>query len=231
MRADLRFVTAKFNEFNAFVFGGELPLPDIVVVTARTFAGKFTYRVKRDLFGRRHACDPCLRISRCFDLPQAEIEDTILHEMIHYYVMHKRISDTSPHGEHFMRIMREINKRHGRHIRVSSRVDRVTGATDTRVRSHLVCLITVQDGTNLVMVCSHTCFADVYSGMKRWPVVASMRWFMSRDSFFNRYPRSRRPCGYKISPDDIREHVLTAKELDITAGKDGKPIKITAAVH
>ncbi|MDE7408222.1 MAG: SprT-like domain-containing protein, partial [Muribaculaceae bacterium] len=139
MRADLKFVTDRFNTFNASVFGGQLPTPQFAIVTARTFAGRFTYRIKRGPLGTRHAYDPCLRISRCFDMPQNEIEDIILHEMIHYYIFHKRITDNAPHGRQFRHIMQKINALHGRNITISARIDRSTGSTDTRVRQHLIC--------------------------------------------------------------------------------------------
>jgi len=51
------------------------------------------------------------RISTVIDLPEREVEDTILHEMIHYYILSNQMQDTSAHGEIFMRMMKDINVR------------------------------------------------------------------------------------------------------------------------
>ena len=55
------------------------------------------------------------------DLPEELVEDTILHEMIHYYIAFNHWSDTSTHGQLFRREMKRINEKGGRHISISYR--------------------------------------------------------------------------------------------------------------
>lgn len=55
------------------------------------------------------------------DLPEELVEDTILHEMIHYYIAFNQWRDTSTHGQLFRREMKRINEKGGRHISISYR--------------------------------------------------------------------------------------------------------------
>ena len=45
--------------------------------------------------------------------------DTIIHELIHYYLAFFDMNDKTSHGENFKRMMKDINARFGRHVRIS----------------------------------------------------------------------------------------------------------------
>ena len=55
-------------------------------------------------------------MSLTLDLPEQEVEDTILHEMIHYYIAEHQIKDNKAHGREFMRMAQELNEKYGLHI-------------------------------------------------------------------------------------------------------------------
>ena len=84
------YLEERFDTFNAMCFGGALPRIPIKLSKARGFVGRLQYRVKRDwrrrVVGRE---DFVLRISTRFDLPEAEVEDTLIHEMIHLWIAWK----------------------------------------------------------------------------------------------------------------------------------------------
>ena len=119
MKATVPFVEEKFRQFNESYFGGELPPIPIVLSRARTFLGKLEYKGKRGIFGAVVSYyDFRMKISYNFDLPENELEDVIIHEMIHYYIVLNRIKDTSTHGKVFKGIMHTLNSQYGRHITV-----------------------------------------------------------------------------------------------------------------
>ena len=81
----------------------------IALTKARSFLGKMEYKSRRDFFGIISShYDFRLKISTGFDLSQEELEDVIIHEMIHYYIAWRNIKDSSVHGEVFRGIMVHI---------------------------------------------------------------------------------------------------------------------------
>ena len=120
MIPSLEYIQTKFDAYNTRYFNGSLPSVPIKLSHARTFLGKMCYTKRRQwLFGPYQYSNFVLRINTRFDLPEELIEDTILHEMIHYYIAINHMRDTSAHGQLFRREMRRINEEGGRHIRVS----------------------------------------------------------------------------------------------------------------
>jgi len=57
-------------------------------------------------------------ISTKVDLPEAEVEDTIIHEMIHYWILSNQMQDTGPHGDIFKAKMKEINMKYNRNLSI-----------------------------------------------------------------------------------------------------------------
>lgn len=117
------YIQSRFDEFNARFFAGALPPVPIKLSNARTFLGKLTFTKRRKwLFGEWTYSNFVLRINTRFDLPEQLIEDTILHEMIHYYIAVNQLRDTSTHGHLFRREMARINAEGNRHITISYRL-------------------------------------------------------------------------------------------------------------
>lgn len=122
MLANPQFILDTFTRYNELCFGGTLPPIPIKLTKARTFLGKLTYVARRNFFGKVIRYENfCLRISTLFDLPERELEDVVIHEMIHYYIAMNRIKDTSTHGKVFKAMMRQINAEFGRDIKVRSK--------------------------------------------------------------------------------------------------------------
>lgn len=117
------YIQSRFDEFNARFFAGALPPVPIKLSNARTFLGKLTFTKRRKwLFGEWTYSNFVLRINTRFDLPEQLIEDTILHEMIHYYIAVNQLRDTSTHGHLFRQEMKRINAEGNRHITISYRL-------------------------------------------------------------------------------------------------------------
>ena len=120
MISTIPYIEAKFDEFNKLIFGGELPRIPIVLGRATRVVGAFSCKVRRNFWGKKEYFDLKLRFSKKFDLPENELEDVIIHEMIHYYIRFKGLKDEGSHGPIYVKIMNEINQKFGRNIRLQS---------------------------------------------------------------------------------------------------------------
>jgi predicted SprT family Zn-dependent metalloprotease len=123
VKPSLEYIQAHFDAYNQQYFGGSLPTLPIKLSHARGFLGKVTFVKRRTwLFGPYKNEKFVLRINVGIDLPEEVVQDTILHEMIHYYIAVNQIRDTSAHGKLFRAEMARINKEGNRHIRISYRL-------------------------------------------------------------------------------------------------------------
>ena len=123
MKPSLEYIQAHFAAYNEQFFGGQLPSLPIKLSHARRFLGKVTYVKKRQwLFGPYRNEHFVLRINVELDLPEEVVQDTILHEMIHYSIAVRQLRDTSAHGRLFRAEMARINASGNRHIRISYRL-------------------------------------------------------------------------------------------------------------
>lgn len=215
MTPTLEYVQSKIGEYNALVFASCLPPIAVKLSRARTFLGKVEYKRKRGPFGlMSENSDYLMRISTMFDLPESEWDDVIIHEMIHYYIAFKGIRDTSTHGKVFRHYMTGINEKYGRHISVTHKT---TGVKETKnlqaTRPHYICLSLLDDGTMGITVCSRTRLFELYRAIPKCYNVKQMSWYWSMDPFFNKFPRSRTPKVYKISRQEIEEHLSEARKM------------------
>ena len=84
MNITIPYVKQKFEEFNQQMFAGKLPMLPIRLSDAKTFLGVCTYKKRKGKDGKLEKYDFTLRINTRIDLLEEEVEDTIIHEMIHY---------------------------------------------------------------------------------------------------------------------------------------------------
>ncbi len=204
MRATISFVTAKFKQFNEEIFASTLPeVPMRISRSARTL-GALKYRVIRK--GKeKQISDFSIWISGVFDLPEREIEDTVIHEMIHLYVFSNNLNDTSSHGKVFRTMMAAINQRHGRSITVSHRSspeNPTVYARSSSVKSHYIILTTFLNGEKAVTLCAATKIFEFHRNLAvlKGRDIKTWEWYYSRDPYFNKFPRSRTLKFYKLDP-------------------------------
>ena len=194
MKATIPYIERKFDEFNQNIFDGKLPKLTIELSDAKTFMGKCGYRRRRLPNGEIELYDFRLRINKRFDLPEQELEDIIIHEMIHYYIGVNRIKDTSAHGQVFKSMMNSVNKRFGRHITIShkSTDEQREQAFDTKKRWHVVALVFFKDGRMGIKVLPRVLhrITNYYNAFSRFQEVKEVKLYMTYDAYFNRYPNS-----------------------------------------
>ena len=217
MTPTVEYLEERFDTFNRMCFDGALPRIPIKLSRARSFVGRLIYRPVRDWRGRVvRREDFVLRISTYFDLPEAEIEDTLIHEMIHYWIAWKGIKDTSSHGKEFRRIMKEINALHGRHLTISHKSTPEEQDRDTRVRDHYFCVSQLADGRTALTVAAQPCIARIRRAFRWSPSIRSQTWYHSRDPWFNRYPHCRSPKIFPVDPAVLQPHLDAAELLNFS---------------
>ncbi|MBO7588236.1 MAG: SprT-like domain-containing protein [Bacteroidaceae bacterium] len=211
MRAETAYVQQRFREFNVTMFDGRLPEPPISITNAKTYLGVCAFRKHRKWHGRLEYSDFKIRISRRFDLPQNEIDDTIIHEMIHYYIGLFSPADMPGHSVLFRRMMADINTRYGRHISVSHRLtpDQQEQAIDNRPKKHIVAKVVLKDGRTGIKVipCMERHIRRYHRGMMASGRVSSIEFFQTTDPFFNRFPSSSAFTVYFPDPDVLAQHL------------------------
>lgn len=215
MKATIKFAREKFNEFNDLIFDGKLPAIPIFMSDSGRALGMLRFERKRNLLGKVSNCNFRMYVSTRYDLPQDQIEDTIIHEMIHLHIAFNNLKDTSTHGDRFKYHMNLINRRFGRHITVSNR-DRSINDTDSMRKPHYICETQWRDGSRYITCVARTCIFEVNRTFLKQPGLVSIRWWYSVDPFFNRFPNSRKAKLYRIDSRDYSERVAPATECVCT---------------
>ena len=211
MKAEIAYVQERFREFNVRMFDGKLPEPPISITNAKTYFGVCAFRKHRKWHGKLEYSDFRIRISRRFDLPQEEIDDTIIHEMIHYWIGLFSPADMPGHSPLFRKMMKEINQRFDRNIRVSHRLnaEQLEQTIDNRPKKHVVARVMLKDGRIGIKVipCMERHIRRYQRGMMASGKVSSIEFFQTTDPFFNRFPSSSAFTVYFLDPDVIAEHL------------------------
>lgn len=187
MKADIPFIEKKFEEFNKLMFAGELPKLPIELSNAKTFLGQCVFKIRRLTNGKTEKYDFRLRINTRIDLPEQELEDTIIHEMIQYYIGINQLNDTSAHGQ----IMDAINVRYGRHMTITHKVtkEQREQAYDKRQHWHVVAIVEFKNDKTGIKVLPRIVprILNYYNKIGAINSVSQIKLYMSNDIFFNRF--------------------------------------------
>ncbi len=215
MKPDVLYIEARFDEFNRLIFDGKLPKIPVSLSNAASYVGLCTYKTRRRLFGKPEYYDFRLRISTRLDLPEAEVEDTVIHEMIHYYIKLNGIRDTSAHGKVFRQMMNDINGRFGRHITVSHRSTREQreAALDKRPRWRVVAIVSFRDGRRGLKLLPHkqASVSAYHRAVSSNPKVSGIEYYLENDPWFNRYPTSSAFNVLFVPMDEVLSHISGRK--------------------
>ncbi len=213
MIATLEYIKNKFKEYNDQMFEGKLqPLP-FKLTTARTFLGQVRFYQEKQPDGTIRYMNFQFVISTKVDLPEAEVEDTIIHEMIHYWILSNQMKDTGPHGEIFKAKMKEINMKYNRNLSIVHKATKEEADQDKEVRQHLICVSRLRNGKRGVTVATKTRLFQLWDEMPNFPKMADFKWVVSSDPFFNRFPRCTSAKIYPVPSEELDEHLKDAKEL------------------
>ena len=207
------FVKSKFDEFNQQMFDGKLSSLPIKLSSARTYLGQLRFRRKRKLFGGWKYCDFQLIISNKIQIEKQVVEDTILHEMIHYSILSNQLMDSSSHGKLFRSKMLDLNQRFKRNISIRHRFTKEEQDRDVEHRLHYICVSKFIDGKLGITIAAHARLLYLWDALFAIPKISETDWFVSHNPFFNRFPRSLKPKVYKITEKDLRDNLADAYRL------------------
>lgn len=207
MRATLPYIKQQFDRYNELCFDGSLPAITLVIGRAATTMGQFVHPV-----GRRGtyvaAYDLCkIRISNHYDLAPAELDDILIHEMIHYYIWHNKLHDTSPHGPLFRSMMNRINTLHSRHITISHKVSGQQRLLNAKSRPNYLCVTHWNDGRIGLSVMASTRIFDIYRQVMSAPDVREVEWYWSSHPWFSRFHRCMTFKAYLIRREDYDTYI------------------------
>lgn len=213
MRATIDYIKQKFDEYNELCFEGKLkPLP-FKLSNAKSFLGAVFYKRKNNPDGTWLYYDFVFKISTVTDLPEDVVEDTILHEMIHYYIMSNQMQDTGPHGKLFIAKMKEINVKFNRNISVIHRTTKEEEDSDKRVQQHIICFSRLKNGRRGITIAMKSRLLELWDAMPNYPNMAELKWVVSTDPFFNRFPKATKPVIYFVPSEELEEHLKDARPL------------------
>ena len=211
--ATIPYIRLKFDDFNRLYFNNQLPPIPIKLSNAKTFLGKVCFRKERRLFSRKwRYSDFVLRINTRIDLPEEVLEDTILHEMIHYFIAFNQWQDTSAHGRLFREQMARINAT-GRHIRISHRLtaDQREQAQG-RPKSRVVCVAYFKDGRIGIKVVPKQArhILRFHRAALAYFPIDRLEWYLSADPLFAAYPSSATLRFYLFSTPESNRNLTAA---------------------
>ena len=222
MIASIPFLEKRFETFNHAYFADSLAPVPIKLSRARRSLGACTYKKRRKLFGKEEYWDFCIRISTQFDLPEEELEDILLHEMIHYEILSRQLRDTSAHGRLFRARMKELNERYGRHITVSHRLTALQRGpvADSKPTWRVVARVQMKDGRTGVkgLPRIEQRIKAYRRGLMHSGEVLSVEFFWSDDPWFARFPKSSALNVFFPNDPDIDSHFSSAAAIVRSGG-------------
>ena len=221
MLPTLPYIQTKFQEYNRLFFKNTLPMLPIQIGHAKSSLGGVHFVKRRNALGKLVFSDFRMTISDRFDLPEKEVEDTLIHEMIHYYILYHQVVDTAPHGKAFLQIMNFINQTYGRQITVSHRMTSETADKDVKIKVHYVCVSELEDGRVGVTLAAKTRIFDLWKQLPQCFPIKSTRWYGTTDPFFNRFRTALKPKMYLVDEGELHQHLQNAVELE----NDGRVIQ------
>ena len=106
----IKEIKEQFDIWNKKAFNGELPTPQFELMQTKRMLGQFCPRKVMGQYTYK------IRISVFYDRPFEFYVDTIVHEMLHFYINFKEIKDTSSHGKIWKQKAAEISNKYGLNI-------------------------------------------------------------------------------------------------------------------
>lgn len=205
MIVTLSYLKQAFTYYNRQLFEEKLPVPCLKLSRAKTRLGQMACKRKVS-WGRVRFYDFTISISTAYDLPQNELDDVIIHEMIHYAIAYTGLQDSSAHGKIFRGMMSAINRKHGRHITITAR-RRLLAATQKeheKPTEHLVLALKTSRGEHFLSVVNPDYAGKIALQLAKTPDIEHFAWYKSTNDFFRPMPRVRSLRGRKVTAEVFR---------------------------
>lgn len=188
------YLYARFNALNHEVFADALPPIQLRCGRGRHQLGCFRVKRLRQTVARDVAEWRCITITAAYDFTPEQLDDLLLHEMLHYYLHHTGVKDLAVHGPCFMKMMTDINKKFGRHITVYAALteEQRKQEAERRHTLYIVAKVLLKDGRTAVKSLPRV--RDRMEEFKKralaWNKVQDVKLYTTRNPYFSRFPRS-----------------------------------------
>ena len=202
MNAELTvdYLRQAFEHYNNLIFEGKLPLPKLKWSRAKTRLGQMAYKRKMS-WGRTKYYDFTISVSNYYNLTTEEIDDVLIHEMIHYSIAYTGLKDTSAHGVVFRGMMDKINRSFGRHITISVRTRNLQARSAQQPKDYLILALKMKDGKYFLSSVNPSAVGKLAISLARAREIAHYAWYQSQDEYFRSMPRVRSLRGRQVSAE------------------------------
>jgi len=221
MKATIAYVEKKFEELNGQIFAGRLLKFPIDLSDVSSALGQCVCQERLMPDDTKEYSDFRMKINSRIGLPENLVEDVIIHEMIHNFILLNGLHDTALHGEIFMAIMRSINGHFGRHITVAhnSTTDEREQAISTKRTWHVIADIHFKKGDRGVKVLPRSVpkIIAYNEAVQKHPDVNYVDFYLYDNPFFSRYPTSTAFRIHEIDSDVMVKNLAKARRLRVTA--------------
>ena len=202
MNAELTtdYLQQAFEHYNALIFEGKLPVPKLKWSRAKTRLGQMACKRKIS-WGRTKFYDYTISVSNYYKLTTEEIDDVLIHEMIHYSIAYTGLKDTSAHGIVFRDMMDKINRTFGRHITISVRTRNLQPRMAQQPKDYLILALEMKDGKYYLSSVNPSAARKIATSLARTREIAHYAWYQSQDEYFHGMPRVRSLRGRRVSAE------------------------------
>ena len=202
MNAELTidYLRQAFEHYNDLIFEGKLPVPKLKWSRAKTRLGQMACKRKTS-WGRTKYYDFTISISNYYKLTKEEIDDVLIHEMIHYSIAYTGLKDTSAHGIVFRGMMDKINRTFNRHITISVRTRNLQARSAQQPKDYLILALKMKDGKYFLSSINPSAAGKLAISLTRTREIAHYAWYQSQDEYFRSMPRVRSLRGRQVSAE------------------------------
>ena len=202
MNAELTidYLRQAFEHYNDLIFEGKLPLPKLKWSRTKTRLGQMACKRKTS-WGRTKYYDFTISVSNYYKLTKEEIDDVLIHEMIHYSIAYTGLKDTSAHGVIFRGMMDKINRTFNRHITISVRTRNLQARSAQQPKDYLILALKMKDGKYFLSSVNPSAAGKLAISLARAREIAHYAWYQSQDEYFRSMPRVRSLRGRQVSEE------------------------------
>ena len=214
MNAELTidYLRQAFEHYNNLIFDGKLPVPKLKWSRAKTRLGQMACKRKTS-WGRTKFYDFSISVSNYYKLTTEQIDDVLIHEMIHYSIAYTGLKDTSSHGIVFRGMMDKINRTFGRHITISVRTRNLQPRTAQQPKDYLILALEMKDDKYFLSSVNPSAAGKLAISLARTREIAHYAWYQSQDEYFHSMPRVRSLRGRQVSKEVYTTMIEKMKRL------------------
>lgn len=181
--------------------------------SCKSYRGRFVRKVSRKLFLTKVDDSIVLSVDvNNFDIK--EIDNVLVHEMIHQYIVQTGLRDNSPHGRIFRSFRDKINSTFEGELYITVSVKRDTSSAGLHKEGSRYLILLVWTKTRcyccVVNEKNTKTLGDLLFSYYRKGFITKWLWGVSTDAYFSSFSRCRsRFAGKSLSPDKVDDFIET----------------------